>query len=105
MDKKYFWQPLNVIGTALMAMIICLFSNQIAKAATESVDSSNNLSVGQRVSRIRQQVVSLSDKDGKPDADPVVDPTPWGDWSDWGNWNNWSNWGDAPQPSPSPSDE
>ena len=105
MNKKYFRQPLNAIGAALMAVTMCLFSNQIDKAANESVDSPNDLSVRQRVFRIRQQVVHLSSKDSNSDTDPVVDPTPWDDWNDWGNWNNWSNWGDAPPPSPSPSDE
>lgn len=105
MDKKYFRQPLNAIGAALMAVVMCLFSSQIAKAATESVDSPNNLSVEQRVFRIRHQVVSLSSKDIKPEVDPTVEPSPWGDWSNWDNWDNWSNWDNVLPPTQSPAAE
>lgn len=103
MNKKYFRQPLGLVRAILITLIMCSFSKQSVKASGNLVSSAKSLSVGQRVSQIRQQI-SLSSKDvkrrpaginefysysseppsrGKPSDSATTD-----DASPWPNWNN-----------------
>lgn len=109
MSKKYFRQPWNTIGAALIAVLMCFASTQTAKAARNLKYSTKNLTVSQRVLKVRQHI-SLANKTSKTNPDAAVEPSPpWNNWNNnWNDWNNWKNYvlppsPSKPEPSPSPS--